>query len=90
MKALYDNFMKLDGMTAYFPDKYPKGRGCDRQYMFDVANTLHSNVVSDLLKHAHNVRHKIDSEAQAAEAIIVSKEWEQALAELPIARRVSL
>ena len=23
---LYDDFMKLEGVSKYFPDKYPKGR----------------------------------------------------------------
>ena len=26
VKSLYDNFMTLQGMKFYFPDKYPKGR----------------------------------------------------------------
>ena len=41
VKNLYDDFMSLDGMKDYFPDKYPKGRQCEREYMFNVANTLY-------------------------------------------------
>ena len=41
VKNLYDKFIKLDGMAKYFPDNYAKGRQCDREYMFNVANTLH-------------------------------------------------
>ena len=26
VKSLYENFMTLQGMKFYFPDKYPKGR----------------------------------------------------------------
>ena len=26
VKGLYGEFMSLDGMAQYFPDKYPKGR----------------------------------------------------------------
>ena len=26
VKNLYDNFLSLEGMQFYFPDKYPKGR----------------------------------------------------------------
>ena len=39
VKNLYDKFLQLDGMHQYFPDKYAKGRQCDREYMFNVANT---------------------------------------------------
>ena len=30
VKGLYENFIKMDGMAQYFPQKYPKGRQCDR------------------------------------------------------------
>ena len=26
VKNLYDKFLTLEGMSSYFPDKYPKGR----------------------------------------------------------------
>jgi len=26
VKNLYDDFMKLEGVKKYFPEKYPKGR----------------------------------------------------------------
>ena len=52
VKRLYDDLLTLDGMTKYFPDSYPQGRVCDRDYMFNIANTLHPDVVSDLIKHA--------------------------------------
>ena len=41
VKNLYDKFMSIPLMDKYFPDKYPKGRQCDREYMFNIANTLH-------------------------------------------------
>ena len=44
VKSLYDNYLSLEGMKFYFPDKYPKGRCCDRDYMFNVANTLYEDV----------------------------------------------
>ena len=52
VKNLYNNFMKLEGVADYFPDKYPKGRVCDREYMFDVVNTLHPNTVKEILDYA--------------------------------------
>ena len=27
---LYDKVVQIEGMAIYFPDKYPKGRKCDR------------------------------------------------------------
>jgi hypothetical protein len=45
VKNLYDDFMKLEGVKKYFPEKYPKGRQCDRTYLFNVVSTLHHEVV---------------------------------------------
>ena len=45
VKNLYDELLSLQNMSKYFPDKYPKGRQCDRDYLFNVANTLHPGVV---------------------------------------------
>ena len=38
---LHDLVIALDGMAKYFPSKYAKGRGCDREYMFNITNTIH-------------------------------------------------
>ena len=54
VKNLYDKFLTLEGMAEYFPSKYPKGRICDREYMFNVANTLHQDVLKELIEHALN------------------------------------
>ena len=54
VKRLYDEFVSLAGMSTYFPSSYPKGRQCDRDYMFNVANTLHGDIVSEIIQHAHN------------------------------------
>ena len=52
VKNLYDKLMALDGMKKFFPDKYPKGRQCDRDYLFNVANTMHPGVVQDYIEFA--------------------------------------
>ena len=54
VKKLYDSLLELPVMADYFPNRYPKGRSCDRDYMFNVANTLHEEIVTDIIKHAHN------------------------------------
>lgn len=52
VKNLYDKFMSLGNVPVYFPDKYPKGRQCDRDYMFNIVNTLKPDMVEELIKHA--------------------------------------
>ena len=52
VKSLYAKFLEMPMMKDYFPNKYPKGRTCERDYMFNVANTLHEEVVTELVDHA--------------------------------------
>ena len=52
VKHLYQELVALPNMAQYFPNRYPKGRQCDRDYMFNVANTLHESVVQELIQHA--------------------------------------
>jgi hypothetical protein len=37
----------------FFPDKLPKGRLPDRDYFFNVLNTIREEYVQALIKHAH-------------------------------------
>ena len=52
VKNLYKKLLTLDNMEKNFPDYYAKGRVCDRDYLFNVANTLHPGVVQELIDHA--------------------------------------
>ena len=38
---LYDKCIKMENMSFYFPDQYPKGRNCNREYFFSVLATVH-------------------------------------------------
>ena len=62
VKNLYEDFLELEGMSDYFPDKYAKGRQCDREYMFNIANTVHPAVVEELIGHALSQRFTINDE----------------------------
>jgi len=57
--------------------------------MFNVANTLHESVVSEILKHAHMQRHSLESSNAEKESIMMSEHWKQELKSLPLASRVS-
>ena len=45
VKALYDKIIQLEGMAQFFPDSYPKGRQCDRDFFFNVLNTFHPEIM---------------------------------------------
>ena len=62
VKKLYDDFMQLDKVKMYFPDSYPKSRVCDREFMFNVINTLHPDVVTRIREHALEVRYIVNED----------------------------
>ena len=35
---IYKDAVTLEGMAPYFPDKFPKGRQCNKKYMFNIFN----------------------------------------------------
>jgi len=76
-------------MAEYFPDKYPKGRCCDRDYMFNVANTLHEEIVTEVVQHALKQRHAVDSIKLKDESVLISDYWTKELKSLPMVTHVS-
>ena len=57
--------------------------------MFNIANTLHENIVKEIIDHAQSVRHATVSENQQTESVLMSQHWQQELASLPMAVSVS-
>ena len=58
--------------------------------MFNVANTLHADVVKKLIEHALKVRHHIDADGMSDEAIMLNKHWKEELASLPMIAKVRI
>ena len=53
---LYDSCLQMDNMADYFPDEYPKGRTCQREYFFTVLATLHPDDTEQLLQKFKQLR----------------------------------
>ena len=54
VKNLYARIIQIEGMADYFPDRFPKGRFCDREYMYNVWNTLYPDDVKAGIDHANS------------------------------------
>jgi hypothetical protein len=89
VKALYSKLVGLPNMAKYFPDKYCKGRQCDRDYLFNIAQSIHPDVMKELIDYAHKHRHDISGEKQAQEAVLATPEWLQELKSMPYFSKVS-
>ena len=84
VKSLYQNFIELEGMIFYFPDRYSKGRCCDRDYMFNVANTLYEEITTELIHHALLQRNAVQSDNKIKESVLISDHWKAELKSLPM------
>ena len=67
----------------YFPQKLPKGRVPDREYFFNILNTLYPGYVQEIIRHANDQRNSVANDAQARETIEVSDKWWEALNAVP-------
>ena len=56
VKNVYPMIQQDKDLMMYFPDKLPKGRIPDREYTFNVLNTLREDYVTDIIKHAQRLR----------------------------------
>ena len=76
--------MKSDEkFMMYFPTKMAKGRVPDREYMFNILNTIQPAYLQALIKHANDQRNSVSNDAIAREAIEVSDDWWNALNSVP-------
>ena len=89
VKNLYDKLIQLPCMEAFFPDKYPKGRLCDREYLFNIANTLHPAVMKELIEYALAQRHNVQGQDMEKEAVIATEHWASELRSMPFFAKVS-
>ena len=77
-------------MASYFPGSYPKGRQCDRDYLFNVANTLHPGIMQEYIDHALKMRYDPKMGDNKAESIMISDKWKEELQSLPLTNKVGL
>ena len=59
----------------YFPSKYPKGKGPDRDYFFKILNTVHPEYLEQVIAHANEQRMTTAGEGLARSSIKMSQYW---------------
>ena len=68
--------MKSDAtFMKYFPDKLPKGRLPDREYFWNVFNTLNEDYVSELVRKANEQRNMAVRQQEEERVMQVSEDW---------------
>ncbi len=67
----------------YMPSKLPRGRVPDREYFWNVLNTLNEEYVQQLISHAIGQRNSAAGEDMEAQAIEVTEGWLEQLKAVP-------
>ena len=80
---LYDTCVQMPRMAQYFPDTYPKGRGCNRDYFFTILATIHPEYVDKLLKNCKEVRFATEENENDGDAIDLDPKWEEEFKAFP-------
>ncbi len=83
-------FSSHKGFMMHLPDRMAKGRQIDRTYFFNVLNTLESEKVQQIIRHAQVARNVAQDEEQKLETIQISEEWVKELKEIPFKSSKSL
>ena len=83
VKHLYNDVSQLPLIKDYFPDEFPKGCQCDRNYFYNVWNTFYPLQVKETIDHANAQRYTISDDRARENAITITDEWEQELKSLP-------
>ena len=83
IKHIYPLVKNDSKVMRYFPSKLPEGRLPDRDYFWNVLNTVNEPYVSQLIKHANELRMTASKEKEAQEVIQVTDEWWDKLNQVP-------
>ena len=70
-------------MKDYFPDAYPKGRQCSREYFFSILATLHPDYTSQLLMKSKKDRFAGEGDDAKQEMIEIDDTWAEELKAFP-------
>ena len=87
---LHPKFKDDPKFNVYMPDQMPKGKSIDREYFFNVLNTIYEDRMTAMIAHANSLRfagHKGIEE----ETVLVTDEWWHKLNSMPyFSRKCSL
>ena len=64
VKQLWPKMKEATDFMQYFPDKLPQGRLPNREYFFNIMNSICGEYVTQLIKHANAQRNSIAREDQ--------------------------
>ena len=82
---LFPGFKTDPAIMMYLPDRLPKGRLPDRDYLFNIVNTVHPDYMQALVRQASDNRFDAQRNEDDLGVVKVSQEWWDKLMEVPFA-----
>ena len=83
VKELWPHMQTNQKFMRFFPDQLPKGRNPDRDYFFNVLNTIEEKYCQQAIVHANQQRHTGGGQGQEEKAIVISSHMQEQLAKFP-------
>ena len=72
-----------DEFNVYFQDKYPDDKGPNREYFFNILNTVHPEYLGQITEHASKQRYAAEGEKAKEEVIRATDRWCDELSKMP-------
>ena len=72
VKTMWPYCQQVPEIMAYLPDSLPKGRLPDREFLFNIMNTLNPEYVTELVKHATDARNTSGAFKAEQEQIVIT------------------
>ena len=87
VKKFWPLMQKDAVFMQYMPNATAEGRLPEREYFWNVLNTLQTAYVQQLIEHANAQRMTVQEDGEGADAIEISEEWWRKLNALPFISR---
>ena len=79
MVRIWPQMQDNEEFMQYFPSKFTKNRLPDREYFYNIMNTVQGEYLQALTKHAHDERVSPAAAAKANATIEITDEWYEKL-----------
>ena len=83
VKKIYNEFTDRPDTKPYMPPKINKGRQLDKEYFWNVVNSLYEDELGAILDHANQQRNGLDDGEMLAESITCDRQMYDLMKKYP-------
>ncbi len=83
VKNLWKELRENKAFSVYFNDSYPEDKAPNRDYFFNIMNTVYPDYLFTITDHASKQRHTTDGADNEAKGIKTSLRWQEELKSMP-------